>query len=296
MPDYPLETPGGGETDFLADWAEAMLLIEGRSFLSRAVLKDRYAGGLMLEDSEDLEATIDLLLTEVRRRRDIAPSFYPFDRDELRNGISLRNEVNAYPYQFLLWLSISPAFRALGRQGETEGKFNNLVRQAVERYLGNGSIVVETSTAARRGERTFRELLGSIAARMCLRYGAFREPRTARRDGGVDLIGWRPFADARSAFIVLLCQCTVQKEWEVKSTDISTKLWMQWIDFVRDPLTALAVPFAVPISHEKWIEVRCNVDVIFDRLRLSELLSAGRFQGIDEIREWCDSERALLYT
>lgn len=296
MTEFQVPPPSHGEAAVLADWAESVMLIEGRSFLSRADLRDRLRDALFLDDPDELDEQMDLLFAEVMRRSETAPSFYPFQREELLKGVARQQGIESSPYEFLLWLSISPAFRGQRRQQETEGKFNGLVKQALSAYLGPGAKVVETAAASQGAQGTFRQVLEELATSMNLRYGTWEEPRTARKDGGVDLVAWRPFSDNRPGFIVLLCQCTVQIEWISKANDISTKLWGVWITFVRDPLTALAVPFAVPDGFDKWTEVRSRCDVIFDRFRLSELLEAENCTGIEELRSWCNDERALLYT
>jgi hypothetical protein len=293
MSEFQVPPPSDDAAGELADWAECALLLEQKAFLSRANLRDRLREIMLVED-DDLDSSMDMLLREVERRRTAAPEFYPFKRDLVRQGVVLDEDIDHSPYEFLLWLEKSPAFRQERRQGQTESRFNGLVKQAIRRYLGEGTKVREIAAASRGNRPSFRAVLDDLADDMNL-YRTSENPRAHRKDGGVDLVAWRPFSDGRPSFLVLLCQCTVQVDWTPKASDISVDLWKTWIAFVRTPLTALAVPFAVPHEFEKWIEVRSRVDIIFDRVRLCELLRAEECDGIDNLRTWCDKERTLLY-
>ena len=52
---------------------------------------------------------------------------------------------------------------------------------------------------------------------------AFRSPYS--KDGGVDVVAWRPFPDGRSGFPVLLAQCTIEKDYRHKAGDVDTRIW-----------------------------------------------------------------------
>lgn len=93
-----------------------------------------------------------------------------------------------------------------------------------------------------------------------------------RRDGGVDVVAWRPFRDGRSAFPVVLAQTTLQTNYPPKAKDVSSSKWRDWIAFGSDPSTALVIPYVVPMGDHHWNDMRSDVNVIIDRLRLCELL------------------------
>jgi hypothetical protein len=99
--------------------------------------------------------------------------------------------------------------------------------------------------------------------------GAFRPPR--RKDGGVDVVAWKPFKDRRSGFPIYLVQCTLQKEYVSKSRDIDLRIWAGWLEMDRDPITILAIPRSIS-PGESWNEVTAN-SIIFDRFRLVESLN-----------------------
>ena len=119
-------------------------------------------------------------------------------------------------------------------------------------------------------------------------------PRPRRKDGGVDVIAWRPFRDGRAGYAIVLCQCTAQLNWVPKAKDIVLGQWRGWIDLGLDPLTALAVPFAVSTTFDRWDELKRTVNIILERIRLCELLSLVPIERLEDIRRWTEAERELL--
>lgn len=275
----------------LADWAEAALLIEDRKHFSRSMLRQRLANTSFIEGDE-LDAQLDLLLGEVARRVRIAPEVYPFEETAI--GLSRRRDVEQALYEFLLWLSVSPRYREENRFSEIDALFDGIVQCALIAYLGPGARGVRFAFPSKDGRPPgFEQAVQWLAELLNLTTGKLI-PRPKVKDGGVDVVAWRPFADGRAGFVVVLAQCTVQLDWVGKSKDIVVGKWLGWIDFGLSPLTALAVPFAVPVSFDRWDELRRTVNVVLDRLRLCELVDPARLDVLKEIKEWASSERVQL--
>jgi hypothetical protein len=267
------------------------MLTEGRRHLSRSMLRQRLLNCLFLEQGE-LDAEIDILLGEVARRQRIAPNIYPFEESSV--GLARKMGAEEAPYEFLLWLSVSHRFREEGRFPEVDLLFDALVKHALAQYLGTSGRAIRFAHPSSDGRPPgFPEAVRWLANLLKLRTGP-AEPRTVRKDGGVDVVAWRPFRDGRTGFIVILCQCTVQQDWPPKSKDVIANQWRGWIDFGGDPVTALAIPFAIGPSFDRWDEQRRIVDMVLDRLRLCELVEPARLEGLEELRAWAAAERTLL--
>jgi hypothetical protein len=97
---------------------------------------------------------------------------------------------------------------------------------------------------------------------------AYRPPYN--KDGGVDVVAWRPFPDGRSGFPVVLVQCTLERDYGHKAGDVDRRVWAGWLALDVDPTTALAVPDVVA-SGEEWNQLAART-VILDRVRLSALI------------------------
>ena len=283
--------PTSSDACSLADWAEAVVLAEDRNNSSHSFLRRRLRSSLFT-DGDELDIQLEMLSSEVEQRKKSAEAVYPFAWTEI--GLSRIREVDEAPYEFLLWLAVSPIYRQQGRYDEIEDLFDNLVKQALIVYLGPNSVGVRFGSPASGGRPSgFPDAVKWLASRLRLQTGA-ATPRPQVKDGGVDVVVWNPFRDGRAGFVVILCQCTVAHDWTPKAKDIVAGIWNGWIDFGRDPLTAIAVPFAIPQGFNRWDELRRTVNIILDRMRLAELIEANAVDGIAAIREWNDKERSLL--
>ena len=283
--------PSSLDTCDLADWAEAIVFLENRQSFSRSAIRQRLNGSHYI-DRDELDVYIDFLLTEVGRRKAACEATYPFvSTDE---GLSRDSATDEGPYEFLLWLTISPKFREQKRFQEADRLFDNLVKQALIRYLGPNAKGVRFGFPA-SGERPsgFREALGWLASLLGLKTGSLI-PRPELKDGGADVVVWHPFRDGRSGFVVILCQCTVRIDWTKKAADITVGMWNGWIDFGLAPVTAFAIPFALPPAYNRWDELRRTVNIMLDRTRLAELIQVANVDDLESIRTWNSRERSLL--
>lgn len=295
MPVFESQVPAPTSSDAcsLADWAEAVMLTENRTSSSRSFLRRRLQSILFTEPDE-VEVQVELLLSEVGRRRSTAEHTYPFAWTAV--GLSRVCDMDETPYEFLLWLSISPNYRRENRYSEIDELFDNLVRQALTEYLGPNAVGVRFGSPPSGGRPSgFADAVKWLARLLQLETGV-AVPRPRVKDGGVDVVVWRPFRDGRTGFVAILCQCTVAQDWTPKARDIVPTKWKGWIDFGREPLTAIAVPFAIPRGFDRWDEIRRTVNVIFDRMRIAELIHVNSVDDLAKLRAWSDRERSLLVT
>jgi len=100
----------------------------------------------------------------------------------------------------------------------------------------------------------------------------YRPPR--RKDGGVDVVAWRPFQDGRPGFPIVLAQCTIESDVLAKARDIDIRQWATWLALDASILIALAIPGTVP-RDESWNELARN-NVVLERLRLVSLSALSR--------------------
>lgn len=162
--------------------------------------------------------------------------------------------------------------------------FERVVCAGLARFLGDGTQVVRFGWPYEDGRPDqFAEAIRWAADRMRIRVGAgYRHPR--RRDGGVDLIAWKPFPDGRPGFPIALVQCTLEEDVVGKSRDIDLGLWSTWLGFDTPPLAVLAVPAAVG-RNEDWNEVAVNC-VLLERLRLAWLCAHSGVPPALELTEF----------
>jgi hypothetical protein len=260
-----LSGPAALEGPALADWAEAIVLIEERRAISRADLRRRGQSA----DASDVE--LDLLMREVQSRAAWAPTIYPFRTDGSR--IHLMPNIESVWYEYLLLAALPEApFRASKRFARVEYPLDALTTEALMALLGPSaeSIQFAWPSSPDRPSR-FPDALRWLADRLDLPAGSgFRPPR--KKDGGVDVVAWRKFRDDRNAYAIVLAQTTLQMSFATKARDIVPNQWNAWIAFGVEPLRALVVPHAITAGDTAWDDAHYSVHLIIDRFRLCELL------------------------
>ena len=153
---------------------------------------------------------------------------------------------------------------------EAAEAFEYLVVAAARELLGSGAQAVRFAFPSAEGRpREFPQAVLWLAGRMGVRIGsAYRPPR--RKDGGVDVVAWRPFPDGRPGFPVALVQATLETRFVHKASDVDLKIWTGWLRLDVDPMVVLAIPRTIP-NDESWNEASTRA-VILERIRIANLL------------------------
>lgn len=276
----------------VADWVEFSIFISNLDYIGKAEIRREIitASGL---DEEEADVQTELLIQEIQRRHNLAPLGYPFS--VVGTGINLNKALYSVPYFFMLLISISPNLRLEKRQSEVEKSFDYLIVDSLIKMLGNGSRGLRFgSPASDHRPKSFIPAINWLAKELNLKTGTGLSFKPRRKDGGVDVVVWRPFNDHRSAFVTILAQCTVQIDWKEKAKDIVEDLWRGWVDFGKNPITCLAIPFVVSPGYSNWDEVRRTTVLILDRMRVVELLNGDRVKSPDEMDRWMKKELMIL--
>lgn len=234
------------------------------------------------------EFMIGSALRTMKRRATVLGPDYPFEI--LPHAVRKSSMCEATPYVRLLTLSPNGLFRetmdvrALDRAAVD---FERITEIALHGLAGPGTSAIRFGWPSDVGRpMEFPNAIVWLGEKIGIPLGTgFRPPR--RKDGGVDIVAWRRFADQKSAFPIYLVQCTIQGNLQNKANDIDLRNWSYWLDFSRDPMPILAVPQDLPFN-EDWKEVALKC-LILDRLRIIELLkitqnSVEQFDNSDAIK------------
>ena len=287
-----LEPPTDATATELADWAEALMLIEDRPTAGTAFLQRRL-GPLDKGSPEDTER----LLSEIRSRSRILGVLYPFEVSD--TGIRRRSSVDIRVYAFLLVSSIDASPFRVAREFATPARLFDLVSLAALRAtFGQSATGVRFASPPSDGRPTnFPEAIKWLAEKIGIEPGGVTGP-PQKKDGGVDVVVWRSFADGRKAIPMLLAQCTLRRDFQGKGRDILIDQWRSWLTTGREPLTALAVPFSIPRTMTAWDDdMRFESHVIVDRMRLCELLEEVQELSndvLDELHLWTEGQLGEL--
>jgi len=267
----------------LADLIETIVLCDERRALGFHELS-----GIVARVLQGGTVRLDFALTLIERRQRWLQQHYPFT--VTASAVCQEREGMTSWYAALLALSPNTCFRVLMSSSTLQQcgvMFERIAEHSLIALLGRGSQAVRFGWPSDSGRPPeFPEAIAWLAAKLGLRVGGgYRPPR--RRDGGVDVVAWRPFPDGRTAFPIVLAQCTIQSDVVAKALDIDIRSWSQWLLMLRDPMTVLMFPHVLTGNSEEWNEVTQR-HIVMDRIRI-----VGVLGGVDMIPSSIDGLESL---
>lgn len=255
-------------TEALADWIETSVLVSRSGHFGRDKLDD-----LAHTELGALPTKVSMALDVMSKRANVLGSSYPFTVNDL--AVLRRPTSLAGCYAALLFLTPGSAARQTVRATDT-AEMGEVLEEVAEAALGSlwgaGGSAVRFGYPSKHGRpEAFDQAIVWLAQKIGLEPGrGYRPPR--RKDGGVDVVAWRQFADRRPGFPIALAQCTIQSETFTKTSDIDLRLWASWLAMDVDPMNLLVIPGTVRAAGPEWRQL-ATVVMVIERLRLMELLA-----------------------
>lgn len=246
----------------VADWIEITALVRGVSV----------GGGALNELGSEVgfsPADVAMGLSTIQRRSSLLGAAYPFRGGA---GVAALPTAGDCPWTAMLLMSPESPTRAKLDLAVAAENFERLTAEALTTLYGAGTRAIRFAWPSDEGRpQEFPDAIRWLCEQMKVSVGhAYRPPYA--KDGGVDVLAWRPFPDGRSGFPVLLAQCTLEKDYRHKAGDVDIRVWSGWLALDVDPSTALAVPDVVA-AGEEWNRLAARTTVL-DRLRLAALLGS----------------------
>jgi hypothetical protein len=212
-------------------------------------------------------------ISTMERREAQLGDAYPFTVSE--DFLKAAKNPHQFPYTTFLTMTATAPTRRLLVLSPTEFEsaavlFERITEEAMRKLLGDGSQALRFGHPSELGRPpNFSQAIGWLAQKMGIDIGgSFKSPD--RKDGGVDVVAWRPFPDKRSGMTTFLVQCTLQEKFSQKANDIILETWAGWLKFHTPPQKVLAVPGTVPVG-EAWDDIASR-SLLLDRIRLTGLL------------------------
>jgi hypothetical protein len=281
--------PSSEDPIALVDWLETSLFTQDTWRLSDTAILDVFAEK---DTDEDPDILLAAMHRTVRARSMTIGAAYPLQRDG--SGYARQGDWKGYlPYSFMLFASLNQSYTELKYAGGSANKpaelFEMLALRAIEKYL---QCTVIRIGAPRRHPvpSQFPDALTYAVKELGEVVGQRDLEKHDSGDDGVDLIGWRPFGDARASQAIILTQCSIGTDWRDKRDGVSLKMWKRHIDWHSDPLKGFAVPF-----HHKegnpWRETATRAGIIFDRLRIAKLVEEAALPAKvkADMAKWCEA-------
>jgi hypothetical protein len=270
--------------DKVADWIEIECLRQARAMGSDALIKNGRSVGFR-------EADVSVGLTTMRRRLALLGAAYPF---RVANGAAAAPWAANTAWTALLLMSRESPIRPHLDLAIAANHLERVTADALCQLYGSGTYSVRFAWPSDEGRPPeFPEAIRWLADRMKVRVGSSYRP-PYNKDGGVDVVAWRPFPDGRSGFPVLLAQCTLERDYARKAADVDTRVWAGWLALDVDPSTALSIPDVVG-AGEDWNALAART-VVLDRLRLATLLRdrTDTPQRMAQVVAWANDTLSLL--
>lgn len=282
MPDLEVSS-----TEAIADWIETSVLVSSSGHFGRDKLD-----GLALAEIGASPMKVSMAIDTMAKRAGVLGSSYPFVVSDI--AVLRRKSRHAGSYATLLFLTPSSVARQTVRASDTAvmGELlEEISEAALANFWGPGGSALSFGYPSKHGRpEAFDQAVVWLAGKIGLEAGrGYRPPR--RKDGGVDVVAWRQFADRRAGFPVALAQCTIQAETFTKTTDIDLRLWSSWLAMDSDPLSLLVIPGTIRSAGPDWRQLTTVVMVI-DRIRLMDLLGRGIDDDFDI--DWSTETTAAL--
>lgn len=261
----------------VADWIETECLVLGKAL-----------GASMLNDAGSSlgyrETDVALGLNAMGRRSTLLGAAYPF---RTANGAAALPGAIRTPWVALLLMSSESPIRRTFDTATAAANLERITAAAARNLCGPDTEAVRFAWPSEPGRPPeFPDAVRWLADRMKVRIGsAYRPPYN--KDGGVDVVAWRPFPDGRSGFPVVLVQCTLERDYAHKAGDVDRRVWSGWLALDLDPTTALAVPDVVA-AGEEWNMLAART-VVLDRVRLAALIDAQPNDSLlDPVASWAE--------
>ena len=272
----------------VADWAELQVLYYGGTGISlEAIRTEADVEGVLEENSQlDLsvmpnelpERLVAGAVREVERRAIHGGKGYPF---RIRGGrLELRPGIHRWtPYAFCLMVSD----REYWTCGDPSPRmFEHIAAAALRSYLEGSAIRFGAPRDA--PEQQIRVALEGLAKRTGDTLVSIFPVRSTDKDLGLDVVGWKNFADEMASKILVYMQCATGENWLRKRGDLdlgTSGVWNQTMAWTTPPVRAMAIPYIVPPGDE-WRRSTPGL-LLMDRLRISSVLPAKSvsIEGID---------------
>lgn len=239
------------------------------------------------------KADVDLGLTTMSRRAGLLGSAYPFR--VASGGVACTDDTVKSPWVTLLLMSSDSPLRRGMNIPVVAAHLERITATALESLFGPGTSAIRFGAGDEGRPAALSDAVQWLARLMNVPVGsAYRPPYG--KDGGVDVVAWRPFPDRRSGFPVLLAQCTLERDYAHKAADVDVRVWSGYLRLDVEPLTALAVPEVVP-SGEEWNSLAART-VVLDRIRLTTLITANEsnVEALEVVFEWLQKQLQVLRT
>lgn len=283
-----------------ADYLELLCLVnDGEYSINDAqtkidIISDEDDQEAIINEDDALFDNLQLALEEIDRRGIACKGNYPFISD--RNQISFLNAQDepqkslSLIYKYLL---LATRLNMLKRKivNDVDGTllFEEISAIAAKNHFGSNADSYVFGTGAAGG---FKEKVNILIEKIEEGDHA-REPEFStndERDGGLDVVVWKPFADKSKGKLIGFGQCKTGTEWRKLVADLVPADFCKDYFSVQPTSTPIKLFFVCESFRENWETIGRKAGLLFDRCRVMEYLSEfhtqDHFDLLARIERW----------
>ena len=280
----------------LADFAELLCWRDGNisitaliQSLGRADENDYASTGVPEEDEapKDIEAAF----LEIERRIEACNAGYPFDLSQSGRSLhSIQNSGSSQPmiYKYLLLatrLNMSKNRTHAGIDGAL--LFEEVSSEAARSYLGPSSESMIFGTAAEA--TNFEGKVNDLCQRIGEGDGYKNRPDSQghQRDGKLDVVLWKHFADRMPGKFVAFGQCKTGTSYLDTLTQLQPESFCRkWMQSFPIPIPTRMFFVAEALPRGGWYNIASDAGLLFDRCRIAEFSQIVNQELLDKVEAW----------
>jgi len=243
-------------------------------------------------EEEETDAVVQSAYMEIERRKDACGDGYPFEITG--RGYTLRADRSAggnpkhIIYKYLL-LATRLNMQSNRVHADIDGAllFEELAAESGREYLGPRAESLVFGTAA--GSVDFSEKVNELCRKM-KEGGGFKCHGSApsnQRDGKLDVVVWKPFADKSAGKLIAFGQCKTGTNYKDSLTQLQPdsfcRKWLRSSPAVP-PMRAFFVSEA--LSRSQWYNNASDAGLLFDRCRIVEFCDDISEDVLKRVKNW----------
>lgn len=168
--------------------------------------------------------------------------------------------------------------------------FEELCAQVAKSYLGDRAESIVFGTASGGG---FREKVVDLTQHIGEGVDAKEQIAGSTRDGKLDVVAWKPFADKLHGKLILFAQCKTGTGYRHSVTQLQPQQFCQKYMLEQPavvPMRAFFVSEALPrvgiSGRNHWYDMATDSGLFFDRCRIIDYCNSLEANIIERIRKW----------
>ena len=249
------------------------------------------------DEDDRLYDQLQEALKEVDRRTKACRGKYPFATDN--NSIIPNpecNDTHKLIYKYLLLATrLNMTEHKLVNQINGTLLFEFLSSLVAKEYFGNKAESIVFGTGVQGG---FREKINDLTQKLG-EGGQYKDTEDSthdEKDGGLDIVVWKPFSDKSKGKVIGFGQCKTGTEWRNEAGRLNPSDFCS-IYFDRQPLvTPVKMFFVSEIFRNNYEKLSTKAGVIFDRCLIMDFLPEIPEDLFNKIKTWVDNKQEVIET